>query len=95
MVRALFSVARQLQPAVIFIDEIDSILSARRENEHEASRRLKTEFLIQLDGAGTTGEDRILVMGATNLPWALDEAVLRRCVIHLLHSDMFTSMIIL
>lgn len=50
MVRALFSVARKLQPAVIFMDEIDSILSARRENEHEASRRLKTEFLVQLDG---------------------------------------------
>ena len=50
LVRALFSVARKLQPAVIFMDEIDSILSARKENEHEASRRLKTEFLVQLDG---------------------------------------------
>jgi len=73
MVRALFAVARRLQPAVIFIDEIDSILSARKENEHEASRRLKTELLVQMDGASTDSDDRILVMGATNLPWYVKE----------------------
>lgn len=81
LVKALFAEARRVQPAVIFIDEIDSILTKRRENEHEASRRLKTEFLVQLDGAATntnTEEDRILVMGATNLPQELDDAVLRR-----------------
>lgn len=78
MVRALFAVARRQQPSVIFIDEIESMLGQRKEQEHEASRRLKTEFLVQLDGAGTDSEDEILVMGATNLPWALDEAVLRR-----------------
>eukprot|EP00903_Cladosiphon_okamuranus_P015055 g13928.t1 len=82
MVRALFSVARKCQPAVIFIDEIDSVLSARGEGEHEASRRLKTEFLVQLDGAGHGGdegeESRLLVLAATNLPQELDEAALRR-----------------
>lgn len=57
---------------------MDSILSARKENEHEASRRLKTELLVQMDGASTDQNDRILVMGATNLPWSLDTAVLRR-----------------
>ncbi|CAM9378777.1 unnamed protein product, partial [Hapterophycus canaliculatus] len=85
MVKALFTVARERQPAVVFIDEIDSVLSARGEGEHEASRRLKTEFLVQLDGAGQAAEgagggedERLLVLAATNLPQELDEAALRR-----------------
>ena len=69
LMKALFSLARTLQPSVIFVDEIDSLMSARKENEHEASRRLKTEFMTQLDGATTTAEDRLLVMAATNIPW--------------------------
>jgi len=66
MVRALFAVARCHQPAVIFIDEIDSLLSQRTDGEMEANRRIKTEFLVQLDGAATSSEDRILIVGATN-----------------------------
>ncbi|KAJ3055639.1 hypothetical protein HK097_009838 [Rhizophlyctis rosea] len=80
MVRTLFQMARQLQPAVIFIDEIDSILTERSESEHEASRRLKTEFLLQFDGIGTGSGERILLLGATNRPGELDEAALRRLV---------------
>jgi spastin len=80
LIRSLFNMARLKQPAVIFFDEIDSILSARKDSEHEASRRLKTEFMVQLDGTSTANEERILVMGATNCPWDLDEAVLRRMV---------------
>jgi hypothetical protein len=80
MVRALFAVARCYQPAVIFIDEIDSLLSQRSDSEHEASRRIKTEFLVQLDGATTSSEDHILVIGATNRPQEIDEAARRRLV---------------
>ncbi|CAH1793891.1 unnamed protein product [Owenia fusiformis] len=80
MVRAMFAVARCHQPAVIFIDEIDSLLSQRSDGEHEASRRIKTEFLVQLDGAATGSEDRILVIGATNRPREIDEAARRRFV---------------
>ncbi|XP_045684801.1 fidgetin-like protein 1 [Phyllostomus hastatus] len=80
MVRALFAVARCQQPAVIFIDEIDSLLSQRGDGEHESSRRMKTEFLVQLDGATTSPEDRILVVGATNRPQEIDEAARRRLV---------------
>uniref|UniRef100_A0A3P9DDI5 microtubule-severing ATPase n=1 Tax=Maylandia zebra TaxID=106582 RepID=A0A3P9DDI5_9CICH len=77
LVRALFAVARELQPSVIFIDEVDGLLCERREGEHDASRRLKTEFLIEFDGLQSGRDDRVLVMGATNRPQELDEAILR------------------
>ena len=48
LVRALFAVARSRQPAVIFIDEVDSLLQERSENEDESTRRIKTEFLVQI-----------------------------------------------
>ncbi|XP_029827708.2 spastin isoform X2 [Ixodes scapularis] len=78
LVRALFAVARELQPSIIFIDEVDSLLSERKDNEHEATRRLKTEFLVEFDGLHTGSEERVLVMGATNRPQELDDAALRR-----------------
>ncbi|KAF9393306.1 hypothetical protein CPC16_002366 [Podila verticillata] len=80
LVRTLFAIAQELQPSVIFIDEVDSILTERSESEHEASRRLKTEFLLQFDGTGSNSDDRVLVMGATNRPQELDEAARRRFV---------------
>ncbi|XP_050312839.1 fidgetin-like protein 1 [Anthonomus grandis grandis] len=80
MVRALFAVARTHQPAVIFIDEVDSLLAQRSDTEHESSRRIKTEFLVQLDGASTDSEERLLLIGATNRPQELDEAARRRFV---------------
>lgn len=80
LMRALFGVAKARQPSVVFIDEIDSIMSARSSNEHEASRRLKSEFLIQFDGVMSSDEDRIVIMGATNRPEEIDDAVRRRLV---------------
>jgi spastin len=78
LVRALFSMARELQPSIIFIDEVDSLLCERKESEHEATRRLKTEFLIEFDGLHSQSDERVLVMGATNRPQELDDAALRR-----------------
>ncbi|KAJ3337969.1 hypothetical protein HDU91_001339, partial [Kappamyces sp. JEL0680] len=73
-------------PSVIFIDEIDSLLTSRTEGEQEATRRMKTEFLVQFDGCGTDASgkrvgaqpDRILMIGATNRPGEIDEAARRR-----------------
>ncbi|KAF9600345.1 hypothetical protein IFM89_008516 [Coptis chinensis] len=78
LVRALFGVAACRQPAVIFVDEIDSLLSQRKsEGEHESSRRLKTQFLIEMEGFDS-GSEQILLIGATNRPQELDEAARRR-----------------
>ncbi len=63
---------------MIFIDEIDSLLTARSDNENEATRRIKTEFLVQLDGVANGAEERLLLVGATNRPQELDEAARRR-----------------
>ncbi|CAD8052394.1 unnamed protein product [Paramecium sonneborni] len=84
LMKALFETAFQIQPSIIFIDEIDSILSKRSENEHEASRRLKTEFLISFDGMQTSDQDRVFLIAATNRPQDLDEAVLRRFTVKIL-----------
>ena len=80
LVRTLFAVARIYQPSVIFVDEIDSLLSQRGDSDAEASRRIKTELLVQMDGAanGTQESGRLLVLGATNRPQDLDEAARRR-----------------
>jgi SpoVK/Ycf46/Vps4 family AAA+-type ATPase len=78
LVRTLFAVAAYYEPSVVFIDEIDSLLTQRKADENEASRRIKTEFLVQLDGTGTGGQGRVLMIGATNRPQELDEAARRR-----------------
>ncbi|KAK8084583.1 AAA domain-containing protein [Apiospora hydei] len=97
LVRALFALAKAMSPSIIFVDEIDSLLSQRSgSGEHEATQRIKTEFLIQWSdlqraaagresSPGGKGEsrgdaNRVLVLAATNLPWAIDDAARRRFV---------------
>jgi len=77
LVKQMFEMARESKPSIIFIDEIDSLCTARSEGESESSRRIKTEFLVQMDGVGST-KGGVLVLGATNVPWELDPAMRRR-----------------
>ncbi|KAH1202099.1 putative AAA domain-containing protein C24B10.10c [Glycine max] len=78
-VKAVFSLASKISPSVIFVDEVDSMLG-RRENpgEHEAMRKMKNEFMVNWDGLRTKETERVLVLAATNRPFDLDEAVIRR-----------------
>jgi len=78
LVRVLFDLAEYHAPSTIFIDEIDSIMSQRESGEHEASRRMKTELLIQMDGLAKRKNSQVFVLAASNLPWELDLAMLRR-----------------
>ncbi|KAF5450471.1 hypothetical protein F2P56_030823 [Juglans regia] len=77
-VAAVFSLAHKLQPAIIFIDEVDSFLGRRRNADHEASTKMKTEFMVLWDGFTTDQNARVMVLAATNRPSELDEAILRR-----------------
>lgn len=81
LVRSLFEMARESEGsrAIIFIDEVDSLCGSRSEGESDSLRRVKTEFLVQMDGVGKSGaEGSVLVLGASNVPWDLDAAIRRR-----------------
>ncbi|KAL3650529.1 hypothetical protein CASFOL_006932 [Castilleja foliolosa] len=78
-VRALFTLAAKVSPTIIFVDEVDSMLGQRtRVGEHEAMRKIKNEFMAHWDGLLTKPGERILVLAATNRPFDLDEAIIRR-----------------
>ncbi|KAK4357260.1 hypothetical protein RND71_022870 [Anisodus tanguticus] len=78
-VKSVFTLASKIAPSVVFVDEVDSMLG-RRENpgEHEAMRKMKNEFMVNWDGLRTKDKERVLVLAATNRPFDLDEAVIRR-----------------
>ncbi|MGH0154387.1 UNVERIFIED_CONTAM: hypothetical protein FKN15_026596 [Acipenser sinensis] len=80
LVRVLFELARYHAPSTIFLDELESVMSHRGTGpggEHEGSRRMKTELLVQMDGLARS-DDLVFVLAASNLPWELDHAMLRR-----------------
>eukprot|EP00967_Tisochrysis_lutea_P094794 scaffold137927_cov18-Tisochrysis_lutea.AAC.1 len=79
LVRVLFELAQHHAPSTIFLDEVDALMTARgQEGEHEASRRMKTELLIQMDGLAKSNA-LVFVLAATNLPWELDMNGLEQC----------------
>ncbi len=95
-VKCLFELARERQPCIVFIDEIDALCGQRNDTESESSRRVKTEFLVQMQGKFNSSNDKlmnlmfllgvgtdnsgVLVLAATNIPWTLDTAIRRRYI---------------
>ena len=80
LVKLLFEMARFYAPSTVFLDEIDALGGQRSAaGENDATLRVKSELLIQMDGLGSSGDGgNVTVLGATNLPWNLDEALRRR-----------------
>jgi SpoVK/Ycf46/Vps4 family AAA+-type ATPase len=78
MISAIWTLAYKLQPTILFIDEVDALLGSRNSSEHEATTAMKTEFMQLWEGFETDFESNVVVLGATNKKYSLDEAVLRR-----------------
>jgi SpoVK/Ycf46/Vps4 family AAA+-type ATPase len=78
LIRAVFMLAIKLQPTVIFIDEIDSFLRERSSSDHQAHADMKCEFMTLWDGIGTHQKAAVTVLGASNRPWDIDDAIQRR-----------------
>lgn len=75
---AVFTLAVKIQPCIIFIDEIDSLLRSRDTHDHEATAMVKALFMSMWDGLITDNKCCVIVMGATNRPQDVDKAILRR-----------------
>jgi len=78
LIRAVFRLATKLQPAILFIDEIDSFLRERSSGDHQAHADMKCEFMTLWDGIGTDPNAAVIVLGASNRPWDIDDAIQRR-----------------
>ena len=78
LINALFERARKSQPSLIFIDELDSMAMSRDSNIDESTRRVLSQLLTEIEGFNTSREERVLIMGATNKPWDLDDAIVSR-----------------
>ena len=78
LIKELFALAREEAPSIVFIDEVDSIATARDSKEMGGERRIKTQLLIEMDGMKARKDERVVVLGATNRPWDLDAAFRRR-----------------
>jgi len=78
LVSILFRRAREMQPSLIFTDELDSIAFSRGADMNEATRRVLSQLLTEIDGFNTSQKDKVIIIGATNKPWDLDEAVISR-----------------
>ncbi|MEM3587382.1 MAG: ATP-binding protein [Candidatus Jordarchaeaceae archaeon] len=78
LIKELFNAARAKQPSIVFIDEVDSVATKREGDEVGGERRLKTQLMQEMDGLTSSSKDRIIVLGATNVPWELDPALRRR-----------------
>jgi len=75
---AVFTLASKIQPCIIFIDEVDSLLRVRDQHDHEATAMIKAQFMQLWDGLATDHQCTVVVMGATNRPRDVDKAILRR-----------------
>ncbi|KAL4216987.1 Vacuolar protein sorting-associated protein 4B [Mactra antiquata] len=80
LMKTLFSTARDKKPCVIFFDDVEALCDSRSKNESELARKIKTEFLVQMQDVG----DGVLVLGATSIPWVFDPAV-RKCFAKRIH----------
>eukprot|EP00735_Rhodelphis_limneticus_P003391 TRINITY_DN14860_c0_g1::TRINITY_DN14860_c0_g1_i1::g.16178::m.16178 TRINITY_DN14860_c0_g1::TRINITY_DN14860_c0_g1_i1::g.16178 ORF type:complete len:538 (+),score=130.43,sp/Q7ZZ25/ATD1A_DANRE/41.67/1e-77,AAA/PF00004.24/9.6e-38,RuvB_N/PF05496.7/18,RuvB_N/PF05496.7/3.8e-05,AAA_5/PF07728.9/1.4e-05,DUF815/PF05673.8/3.4e-06,AAA_16/PF13191.1/0.00027,AAA_22/PF13401.1/0.00087,AAA_17/PF13207.1/4.2e+03,AAA_17/PF13207.1/0.00014,AAA_14/PF13173.1/9.6e-05,AAA_25/PF13481.1/0.004,AAA_25/PF13481.1/45,AAA_11/PF13086 len=89
LARAVFSLAYKLEPCIIFVDEVDSMLRTRSDDDHQVTADLKTEFMTMWDGLTTENNKRVTVLAASNRPWDIDPAIQRRLT-RAVHTDLPT-----
>jgi len=76
--KELFKLAREVQPSIVFFDEVDAIAKTRNIDEHDAVQRMKTIIMQEMSGLNSQKDELVVIIGATNVPWAIDSAIRRR-----------------